>query len=185
MESLYKKIKGKYVDAGYIGAPELYDGVWLVQKRKYSKSTSSLIWKLGDIPMADVNLHVSIMKHEDELVSYLMKLKDIDSDEYKEAANLSGHINGPLEFYNWSANDFILFLLRKLGQLVQEEKETFTFTNRESFKNRKEKLLSIKKRVQIKSILDKIKSKTEDELIEELYDVDVDVLDNLLLNLNK
>lgn len=184
METLYKKVNGKYVECGYTNTPDLYDGVWLVQKRKNSKSTTGLIWKLGDIPMADVNLFVSILKFDDELSTYLLRLTQEDSKEYKEAKEHFGEwIKGPLHIYEWSIRDLTMVILKKLGQLIQNEKEEMQFTNRAMANSRKQKLAYITKKVVIESIIEKIKNNPDDESYEKLKNINQDIIDEFLLKL--
>ena len=188
MEELYRKVGNKYVKVGYTNAPDLYDGVWLVQENKHSKSTSSLVWRIGDIPMADMRLFTSLIKHSDKLISFLMKLKDENSDEYKKAKEMSGMINGPLEFYNWSASDLITVLVKEMGSLLQKESEEdgyIKFTKTESQNNRKDKLEYLSRKILIENIVEELKKKKTEELKKVFGKINNELMEDLLLLLYK
>lgn len=122
MEKLYrKKENGRYESVGY-SAPNLHDGIWLVSSTLSSKSTTSLIYKIGDIPKADLQLHASLQKHSDKLSLYLSKLKDSGSKEFLEAKELcGGYVRDKLEIHNWSNADVVSMLLRELAKIMQDE----------------------------------------------------------------
>ena len=118
MEDMYRKLpSGRYEKVGYWNVPDLSDGIWLVQNKPGSKSTTSLIWKVGDLKRpVDIVTHASLQAVADNLVSYLMKLGDIDSDEYKEAVEImGGYIRGPIHFSNVSASDIVSLLIRQIA----------------------------------------------------------------------
>ena len=175
METLYKKVGNKYEPVGYTNVPDLYDGVWLVQRREHSKSTSGLIWRLGDIPMADVNLFVSLFKYEDDISSFLVKMSDETSDEFKQ----SGLKKAP-KYYDVSAVEYASIIIKKLGTLIQSEKQE-NFTKRESFKNRKSKIDNIKKLTLLKEIISKIKE--GNDVLDKLKNIDSSIIDELILTL--
>jgi|688.fasta_scaffold436610_3 hypothetical protein len=118
MEKVYRKnSKGRYEVIGYNNIPDLSDGIWLVQNKPGCKSTTSLVWKVGDLKRpVDIVTHASLHVMSDDLVNYLMKLGDIESDEYKEAANImGGYIRGPIHFTNISASDIVSLLIRQIA----------------------------------------------------------------------
>ncbi len=50
MEKLYRKnSKGRYEECGYDVRHDMQDGIWMVQSKPNSKSTTSLVWKVGDL----------------------------------------------------------------------------------------------------------------------------------------
>lgn len=118
MEKMYRKLpSGRYEYIGYSGIPDLSDGIWLVKSDQSSRSTTSLIWKVGDLKRpVDIVTHASLQAVADNLVSYLMKLYDIESDEYKEAIDImGGYIRGPIHFSNISASDIVSLLIRQIA----------------------------------------------------------------------
>ena len=118
MEKMYRKLpNGRYEYIGYSGVPDLSDGIWLVQTNPHSRSVSSLIWKVGNLKRpVDIVTHASLQAISDDLASYLMKLGDIDSDEYKEAVEImGGYIRGPIHFSNVSASDIVSLLIRQIA----------------------------------------------------------------------
>ena len=124
MEKLYrKKENGRYEEYtfGYNG--ELSDGVWLVQKKPGHTSISSLFWKVGNIPrLVDITTHAAIQAHNDKLTQYLQKLKDIESEEYKEALQVcEGYLRGPVQFTNISPHDLVVLLLRELSKEIEQK----------------------------------------------------------------
>jgi hypothetical protein len=126
MEKLYRKIqKGKrtvYEPVAYCPQSEITDGVWLVQTQPNSRSMTSLFWKVGDIKRpVDVTTHVALQSFERELTSYLMKLCDGNSEEYKEAERITGgYLKGPVSYHNISASDLCTLFLRKIGTEIEQ-----------------------------------------------------------------
>jgi hypothetical protein len=118
MEKVYRKnSKGRYEVIGYNNIPDLSDGIWLVQSNSGSRSITSLVWKVGDLKRpVDIVTHASLQAISGKLTSYLMKLSDDQSDEYKEAANImGGYIRGPIHFTNISAHDIVSLLIRQIA----------------------------------------------------------------------
>jgi hypothetical protein len=118
METLYRKKKnGRYEEViGYTDT--LSDGIWLVQTKPYSRSLTSLLWKVGDLKrMVDVTTHAALQSYEDDLCNYLMKLTDSNSEEYKDAIETigSGWIKGPIGYSNISARDLCILFLRQIA----------------------------------------------------------------------
>jgi hypothetical protein len=123
METLYRKKKnGRYEEViGYTDT--LSDGIWLVQTKPYSRSLTSLVWKVGDLKrIADVTTHAALQSYEDDLCNYLMKLTDVNSEEYKDAMNqLGGWIRGPIGYTNISARDLCILFLRQIAINIEKD----------------------------------------------------------------
>lgn len=123
METLYRKKKnGRYEEViGYTDT--LSDGIWLVQTKPYSKSLTSLVWKVGDLKrIADVTTHAALQSYEDDLTDYLMKLTDANSEEYKSAVGqMGGWIKGPIGYSNISARDLCILFLRQIAINIEED----------------------------------------------------------------
>ncbi len=118
MEKVYRKnSKGRYEVIGYNNIPDLSDGIWLVQSNSGSRSFTSLVWKVGDLKRpVDIVTHASLQAISGKLTSYLMKLSDDQSEEYKEAANImGGYMRGPVHFTNISAHDIVSLLIRQIA----------------------------------------------------------------------
>ena len=117
-EKLYKKIGNKYVEVSVGERYEMSDGIWLVQSNINTKSASSLMWKVGEIKRpVDVVTHAALYSLEDKLSRYLLKLSDINTDEWQDLKKkLRGYLSGPVGVYNISVNDFIGSLLTKMSE---------------------------------------------------------------------
>ena len=87
MTPIYRKnSKGRYEECGYDVRHDMQDGIWMVQSKPYSKSTTSLVWKVGDLKRpVDVVTIAALESFTDDLTQYLMKLTEEGSDELKEA----------------------------------------------------------------------------------------------------
>jgi hypothetical protein len=122
MEELYrKKNNGRYEKVvGYTNT--LQDGIWLVQTKPSSTRISSLIWKVGDLKrVADVTTHAALQSYDDNLTNYLMKLTDINSEEYKDAVlQLGSWIKNPIEFTGISPNDLSILILRQIAINIEQ-----------------------------------------------------------------
>jgi hypothetical protein len=122
MEELYRKKKnGRYQKVvGY--SDTLQDGIWLVQTKPSSTRISSLIWKVGDLKrVADVTTHAALQSYDDNLTNYLMKLTDINSEEYKDAVlQLGSWIKDPIEFTGISPNDLSILILRQIAINIEQ-----------------------------------------------------------------
>ena len=122
MEKLYRKVGKKYVDAGYGGVPDLVPGIWLVQNNEYSKSHTSLVWRVGDLKRpVDVVTHAALQTMSDKLAQYLIKLSEEGSTELAEAKEqLGGYLHGVPSFYNISASDLASLFLRRIALEIEE-----------------------------------------------------------------
>lgn len=126
MEKLYrKKENGRYEEYSYGYNGELSDGIWLVQTKPNVKSVSSLFWKVGDIKRpCDVTTHAAIQALGDDLTKYVMKLKDENSDAFKEAKKeFGGYILGGLRISNFSASDLIQLILKQISLKIEEDEK--------------------------------------------------------------
>jgi hypothetical protein len=124
MEKIYRKDeKGRYYSVGYNDVVDLADGVWLVQSKPSSKSITSMVWKVGDIKRpVDVVTHASIQAMERDLVKYIQKLSDINSQEYKDAEKIcGGYLRGAVNFTNISSTDLVSLLLRQIAFKIESE----------------------------------------------------------------
>ena len=122
MNELYRKKKnGRYEKVvGYIDT--LPDGIWLVQTKPSSTRISSLIWKVGDLKrVADVTTHAALQSYDDNLTNYLMKLTDINSEEYKDAVlQLGSWIKDPIDIRGISQNDLSILILRQIAINIEQ-----------------------------------------------------------------
>ena len=122
MEELYRKKKnGRYQKVvGY--SDTLQDGIWLVQTKPSSTRISSLIWKVGDLKrVADVTTHAALQSFDDNLTEYLLKLTDINSEEYKDAVlQLGSWLKDPIEFTGISPNDLSILILRQIAINIEQ-----------------------------------------------------------------
>ena len=122
MEELYRKKKnGRYQKVvGY--SDTLQDGIWLVQTKPSSTRISSLIWKVGDLKrVADVTTHAALQSFDDNLTEYLLKLTDVNSEEYKDAVlQLGSWLKDPIEFNGISPNDLSILILRQIAINIEQ-----------------------------------------------------------------
>lgn len=104
--------------------PDLTDGIWMVRTESHSKSMTSLVWKIGNIPKADLNLYASLQKYGDDLSRFILELNDVTSDAYKFYSETSmGWDENSIGFYGISSSELITAILRKLAMLIQEDNE--------------------------------------------------------------
>jgi len=117
MEELYRKKKnGRYQKVvGY--SDTLQDGIWLVQTKPSSTRISSLIWKVGDLKrVADITTHAALQSFNDNLTEYLLKLTDVNSEEYKDAVlQIGSWIKDPIDIRGISPNDLSILILRQIA----------------------------------------------------------------------
>lgn len=122
MEELYRKKKnGRYQKVvGY--SDTLQDGIWLVQTKPSSTRISSLIWKVGDLKrVADITTHAALQSFDDNLTEYLLKLTDINSEEYKDAVlQLGSWLKDPIEFTGISPNNLSILILRQIAINIEQ-----------------------------------------------------------------
>ena len=116
----YKNDKGEFIEYGY-ETDTLPDGIWFIQTKEYSKSKSSLVYQIGDIPKVDVNKYMEISKYRDELSIHLSRLSDEHSMEYFEARHkLGGYVAVPLRT-SWAPRDIVKVIIDKLYKLMNDE----------------------------------------------------------------
>ena len=123
MEKLYKKNdKGRYVECGYDTRHEISDGIWLVQSNPNSRSTTSLLWKVGDLKRpVDVVTIAALESFSDDLTKYLLKLTEEGSEELKEAKGiLGGYLHGAVQYGNISAADLCSLFLRRIASECED-----------------------------------------------------------------
>ena len=122
MEELYRKKKnGRYQKVvGY--SDTLQDGIWLVQTKPSSTRISSLMWKVGDLKrIADVTTHAALQSFDDNLTEYLLRLTDVNSEEYKDAVlQLGSWLKDPIEFTGISPNDLSILILRQIAINIEQ-----------------------------------------------------------------
>jgi hypothetical protein len=122
MEELFrKKANGKYERV--IGHTDtLPDGIWLIQSKLSSRNISSLVWKVGDLKrIADVTTHAALQSYEDDLTNYLVKLTDVNSEEYKDAVlQLGSWIKNPIDFTGISPRDLCILVLRQIAINIEK-----------------------------------------------------------------
>ena len=113
-EQYYLKVGRRYVPAGY-SLPDMGEGLYWHQKTPYGSPTTSVCHWAGTNPPQplDVQKLIAIMSEDDRLVEYIGKLTNPESDEFKKAKeDQGGYIHGPLQLYNWSAQDLATCILR-------------------------------------------------------------------------
>lgn len=123
MEKLFRKnSKGRYEECGYDVRHDMQDGIWMVQSKPSSKSTTSLVWKVGDLKRpVDVVTIAALESFNDDLTRYLMKLTEEGSDELKEAEKLlGGYLMGAVRYLNISASDLCSLFLRRIAMECEE-----------------------------------------------------------------
>lgn len=115
MKQYYIKQGRKYVPAG-VDYPNLHDGIWLVTKN--TKRGCNLVYYIGDL-QKPVNLqnHAFLQSFSDDLGMYIQKLKDNQSDEFKDAKDtLGGWIQEQINVSGISANDLAVLVMRFLSE---------------------------------------------------------------------
>ena len=120
-ELFRKKANGRYEKViGYIDT--LQDGIWLIQTKPTSRSISSLVWKVGDLKrIVDVTTHAALQSYEDNLTNYLVKLTDVNSQEYKDAViQLGSWIKQPIDFTGISPRDLSILILRQIAINIEQ-----------------------------------------------------------------
>lgn len=123
MEKLYRKLEnGRYEAVGYDVQEKLSDGIWLVQTKPYSRSLTSLCWKIGDLKRpVDVVTHASLLQLEDTLTRHISALREESSEEYNSFKERNGGFcSGPLEVLNFSVADLAAEVLRKIALTLEE-----------------------------------------------------------------
>ena len=118
MEKLYRKrSNGRYESIGFNDVPDLTDGIWLVQSKPGWKSSSNLIFRIGDVKgIADITTHAALQAMSNDLALYVSKLQDESSVEYLDAKKLLGSwIRGPISTNGIAPADLSSLLLRRIA----------------------------------------------------------------------
>ena len=123
MEQYYLKKGRRYVPAGY-SFPDMDEGLYWRQKMPNGTRTTSICHWAGSNPPQPLNIEklIAVMSQDDRLARYVGKLTDPESDEFKKAKEDQGDfITGPLQFYNWSAQDLASCILRFAFEEMKDE----------------------------------------------------------------
>ena len=123
MTELYRKnSKGRYEKCGLDVGNDLSDGIWLIKTNPHSRSTTSLVWKVGDLKRpVDVVTIAALQTMESKLANYLMKLGEEGSEELKEAREMfGGYLKGAVGYVNISASDLCSLFLRRIALECEE-----------------------------------------------------------------
>jgi hypothetical protein len=122
MEELFRKQSNGRYKKVIAYRDTLQDGIWVIQSNPLSTSISSLVWKVGDLKrIADVTTHAALQSYEDNLTNYLVKLTDVNSQEYKDAVlQLGSWIKQPIDFTGISPRDLSILILRQIAINIEK-----------------------------------------------------------------
>jgi hypothetical protein len=122
MEELFRKQSNGRYKKVIAYRDILQDGIWVIQSNPSSTSISSLVWKVGDLKrIADVTTHAALQSYEDNLTNYLVKLTDVNSQEYKDAViQLGSWIKEPIDFTGISPRDLSILILRQIAINIEQ-----------------------------------------------------------------
>ena len=122
MEELFKKQSNGRYKKVIAYRDILQDGIWVIQSKPSSTSISSLVWKVGDLKrIADITTHAALQSYEDDLTNYLVKLTDVNSEEYKDAViQLGSWIKQPIDFTGISPRDLSILILRQIAINIEQ-----------------------------------------------------------------
>jgi hypothetical protein len=122
MEELFRKQSNGRYKKVIAYRDTLQDGIWVIQSKPSSTSISSLVWKVGDLKrIADVTTHAALQSYEDNLTNYLVKLTDVNSQEYKDAViQLGSWIKQPIDFTGISPRDLSILILRQIAINIEQ-----------------------------------------------------------------
>jgi hypothetical protein len=122
MEELFRKQSNGRYKKVIAYRDTLQDGIWVIQSNPSSTSISSLVWKVGDLKrIADVTTHAALQSYEDDLTNYLVKLTDVNSEEYKDAViQLGSWIKQPIDFTGISPRDLSILILRQIAINIEQ-----------------------------------------------------------------
>lgn len=119
MEKYYVKHGNRYVPAGY-SLPDLHNGFYFHQKEPRGSRTTSILYWLGSncSEPVDLNLLVKVMRLDEKVSSYIMKIQDKNSPEYaKLVEDAGGYVKDVPALLNISAQELAVSILR----IVYEE----------------------------------------------------------------
>jgi hypothetical protein len=122
MEELFRKQSNGRYKKVIAYRDILQDGIWVIQSKPSSTSISSLVWKVGDLKrIADITTHAALQSYEDNLTNYLVKLTDVNSQEYKDAViQLGIWIKEPIDFTGISPRDLSILILRQIAINIEQ-----------------------------------------------------------------
>jgi hypothetical protein len=122
MEELFRKQSNGRYKKVIAYRDILQDGIWVIQSNPSSTSISSLVWKVGDLKrIADVTTHAALQSYEDDLTNYLVKLTDVNSQEYKDAViQLGSWIKEPIDITGISPRDLSILILRQIAVNIEQ-----------------------------------------------------------------
>jgi len=122
MEELFRKQSNGRYKKVIAYRDILQDGIWVIQSKPSSTSISSLVWKVGDLKrIADITTHAALQSYEDDLTNYLVKLTDVNSQEYKDAViQLGSWIKEPIDFTGISPRDLSILILRQIAINIEQ-----------------------------------------------------------------
>jgi hypothetical protein len=122
MEELFRKQSNGRYKKVIAYRDILQDGIWVIQSKPSSTSISSLVWKVGDLKrIADITTHAALQSYEDDLTNYLVKLTDVNSQEYKDAVlQLGSWIKDPIDFTGISPRDLCILVLRQIAINIEQ-----------------------------------------------------------------
>lgn len=122
MEELFRKQSNGRYKKVIAYRDILQDGIWVIQSNPSSTSISSLVWKVGDLKrIADITTHAALQSYEDNLTNYLVKLTDVNSQEYKDAViQLGSWIKEPINITGISLRDLSILILRQIAINIEQ-----------------------------------------------------------------
>ena len=122
MEELFRKQSNGRYKKVIAYRDILQDGIWVIQSNPSSTSISSLVWKVGDLKrIADITTHAALQSYEDDLTNYLVKLTDVNSQEYKDAViQLGSWIKEPIDITGISPRDLSILILRQIAINIEQ-----------------------------------------------------------------
>jgi hypothetical protein len=75
MEKFYTKEGKKYIPIGYCGAPDVYEGLWLVQFEESNRMHKNIVCRMDDLPNPiDMKALVKSTMCEESISKALLKL---------------------------------------------------------------------------------------------------------------
>ena len=122
MEELFRKQSNGRYKKVIAYRDILQDGIWVIQSNPSSTSISSLVWKVGDLKrIADITTHAALQSYENDLTNYLVKLTDVNSEEYKNAViQLGSWIKEPINITGISPRDLSILILRQIAINIEQ-----------------------------------------------------------------
>ncbi len=132
METYYLKKGKRYVAHGVLTSGNLHpNGLWLIN----GNAGSSCAWLVGELkePQSVIDL-LSLQILSDPLSYYIEKLKNPESEEAKELKKLlGGYMRDDELRMNISSYDLARVILRQIGLLIENKKNTNSFNKTSPF----------------------------------------------------